>query len=58
MEHRFLKWFPIILKPFQEKNSEHLTQKLPLKTASLSGILKKKLDEDDYKRHLEDKYSL
>lgn len=45
-------------KAIQEKNSEHLTQKLPPKTASLSGILKKKLDEDDYKRHLEDKYSL
>ncbi len=31
-------------------------EKLPPRTASLSGILKKSVDKADYKKHLEDKH--
>ncbi|MFU8862024.1 MAG: DUF6364 family protein [Cyclonatronaceae bacterium] len=45
-------------KALQIKKEEDKPEKLPPKTASLSGILKKNVDKDDYKKHIEDKYLL
>ena len=43
-------------KAIQLKEGGDQPDELPPKTASLSGIMKKGVDEKDYKKHLEDKY--
>ena len=43
-------------KALQLKEGERKPEELPPKTASLSGILKSKPDEHDYKKYLEEKH--
>lgn len=40
----------------QSQKREKGDEELPPRTASLSGVLKKSVDEADYKKHLEEKH--
>ncbi len=43
-------------KALQTQKGNKNLDALPPKTASISGVLKKGIDEAEYKRHLEEKY--
>ncbi|MCC5906984.1 MAG: hypothetical protein JJU13_12290 [Balneolaceae bacterium] len=43
-------------KALQSKSDDDESDELPPKVSSLSGILKTKIDETDYKKHLEKKH--
>lgn len=43
-------------KALQTQKGNNSLEALPPKTASIAGVLKKGIDEAEYKRHLEEKY--